>query len=377
MSSSNLLKRIHLLKSLQLKLFLSYFKISSSSFQCDLTHHTVELQRFCQSMSLSYFNDLLESYHMKITQKSENVYELIPLLGFDISTEEEVDTVSLLKLFYKENIIHLSSEEFLELVHSLKNRIQHVLQQKLQHDGIQSIEFVLTGGEGYTGDFMLEYEINPAAAVTTIYWPDVTKFGDAHIDRFTLRKPDEVVDVSIFGFLTDFPHEVGHVLQNIYLQQIDHNCDDGWLAEHDPSVLSLNLLAESLKLSSLGDNHVILDEFSEVSCLLESCVLWLAKRTHHYHNHESITESNLMDYHQWKSSCGYHHPVSVGSASVAADYLKIRAALESYPLDLSQQLRALFVKRSQCSIRDDEYHPQLGDCHVRDAYFTPTSVVND
>lgn len=224
------------------------------------------------------------------------------------------------------------------------------------------------------GDFMMEYEINPAVAVTTIYWPDVSKFTPEHIDRFTLGRPADLYAVSILGFLTDFSHEVGHILQNIYKQQTDSNVDDGWLAEHDPSVISMNLLSEALKIKSIGignEELILEDEFSTVPNLMDTCLLWLSQRTHHYHSHESVNQSNLQEYHQWKSSCGYSHPATVNSASVAADYLKIRAALESYPINLEDQLHELFVKRHECNLRIEEQRPALHFCHAWDLYPSP------
>jgi hypothetical protein len=101
---------------------------------------------------------------------------------------------------------------------------------------------------------------------------------------------------------------------------------------------------------------------------METCLLWLSQRTHRYHFHESMTPSHFQDYHQWKSSCGYIHPTTVNSASVAADYLKIRAALESYPIDLETQLHELFVKRSECNLRDEGRQPTLEHCHAWNAY---------
>lgn len=51
------------------------------------------------------------------------------------------------------------------------------------------------------------------------------------------------------------------------------------------------------------------------------------------------------------------------SASVAADYLKIRGALESYPRNLGTQLQELYVKRKQCDIRTKD-QPSLDICHA-------------
>lgn len=71
---------------------------------------------------------------------------------------------------------------------------------------------------------MMEYEINPAAGGSCIYWPDVSKFSDAHTERFTLHQPRRLVEHALFGLLTDFPHEIVHLLQGT-LGQVQPDTD--------------------------------------------------------------------------------------------------------------------------------------------------------
>jgi hypothetical protein len=380
-------KRIELLQLLQTKITLDSFDYSNNTLQFPVpttidTHppsqfHPLASQTDDSQNLLVSFNEIIKEIQLEIQQKSHDLYELIQIQDLSLppsskSLKQQIDE------FFEKKLFLLTTEEFLEFVKSFQVRVQSVLHRILQHEGIETIDLILTGGEeGYMGDFMLEYEINPAVAVTTIYWPDVSKFKPEHIDRFTLGNPADVYAVNILGFLTDFSHEIGHVLQNIYKQQTDSNLDDGWLVEHDPSVISMNLLSEALKIKSMGVDdqlQILEDEFSAVPCLLETCLLWLSQRTHRYHSHESVTQTHFKDYHQWKSSCGYDIPSTVNSASVAADYLKIRAALESYPINLEDQLHELFVKRSECNLRDEGRQPSINFCHTWNAY--PLSLEN-
>ena len=62
----------------------------------------------------------------------------------------------------------------------------------------------------------------------------------------------------------------------------------------------------------------------------------------------------------------------MGHASVGADYLKIRAALESYPIDPYLQINELFVKRAKGNIRAMKT-PPLSVCHAH-AHITGTML---
>jgi hypothetical protein len=283
---------------------------------------------------------------MDIARNSHGKYHLIYPNGIEIG--------EYLENYYKERIKLLPPNDFLTLAKALESRIRIVLKNIFPELEIGQINFELTGD--YTGDFMLEYEINPAVGATTVYWPDPTKFSDAHIDRFTLSNPSKLVEMAIFGFLTDYPHEIGHVLQQLFHQVIKTVDDDGWLAEHDPSTIALNLLSEALRVPTS-------DEFSDIPALFETTYLWLHSRVIEYHHHESVQVSELQEYQRWKSSCGFHPP-QISAASITADYAKIRAAVESYPLNLSDQLRTLYGDRRDCDIRTVD-RPPLQACHVR------------
>ena len=250
--------------------------------------------------------------------------------------------------------IHSSLQLSDLLINPLVLRIKESLRSCLPTcpGDLDSIAVEFTGGEdGYVGDFMMEYEINPAAGGHKIYWPDVSKFSPAHVNRFTLGNPDILLDVTVFGILTDLPHEVGHILQQFYCHKIDPNIDDGWLAEHDPSVISLNLLLHAL-------SH-IKDDGLNVPGLFESVYLWLNTRVLKYR--EKISAADIAAYVDWKQSCGYVFPEAVQHASVASDYLKMRAAIEGYSIDIKEQLTHLFENRDK-NIRSAE-RPPLDICH--------------
>jgi hypothetical protein len=280
-----------------------------------------------------------------------------------------------------------------DLMHSLLARIKNVLSECLPAfpANLSEVRVELTGAgeDGYMGDFMLEYEINPAAGGFVIYWPNILKFSEAHIERFTLGYPGCVLEVLMMSVLTDLPHEMGHVLQNAYKQVISPKADDGWLAEHDPSIISLNLLRRALmspaqqqlpasqqstgssccdegssssdRSSSGGSVSILKDDGLSLPGLMETILLWFTNRTKVYHNRATSVEQAA--YARWKSSCGYCSPApDVDHASIACDYMKMRAAIESYPIDIGQQLRELFEYRVK-DIRAGE-RPPIAMCHA-------------
>lgn len=59
------------------------------------------------------------------------------------------------------------------------------------------------------------------------------------------------------------------------LQVIVPDSDDGWLAEHDPSVCSLNLLAAALRPGLVAEDGVLLDDEFSLPGLLETALLWM------------------------------------------------------------------------------------------------------
>lgn len=217
---------------------------------------------------------------------------------------------------------------------------------------------------------MLEYEINPAGAFPLIYWPDISKFTSAHVERFTLGNKEAFAELAIFGLLCDLPHEVGeafllflkhplvhvikvvdisspmisnrcvtvHLLQGCCNQVIQSGDDAGWLAEHDPSIASFNILAHALGQPNTDDEFTI-------PGLLETVRLWSAERVIQLHTSDHVTAAHVEGYHRWRASCGYESP-DVDFASIAADYVKLRAAVEAFPIDPAMQLDALFNGRT-------------------------------
>ncbi len=187
----------------------------------------------------------------------------------------------------------------------------------------------------------MEYEINPEAGgqlsplyKMEVHWPDVTKFSLQHATRFTLGKPEQLHAIAIFGLLTDYPHEICHLIQVACGHVIRVEGDPaGWLAEHDPSVMCLNLLHAVLAEPSTGE-----DEF-DLPGLVNTCVLWYAERIILFHARMQPTE--IEGYRRWRRSMGFDDPC-IDAASVATDYLKVRAGLDAYPLAIEQQMIALF-----------------------------------
>ncbi len=66
-----------------------------------------------------------------------------------------------------------------------------------------------TGGDAYEGGVMLEYEVNPMAGGSCVYFPNISIFTTEHIERFTLGQPDNLLEDVLVGLcLCDLPHEV-------------------------------------------------------------------------------------------------------------------------------------------------------------------------
>ena len=128
----------------------------------------------------------------------------------------------------------------------------------------------------------------------------------------------------MLGLLCDMPHEVCHILQGVVGQVIAPDADDGWLAEHDPSVCALNLLQYCLSSTShdhqhpneqqrqpppqppttttTSDNDECNDEY-DIPGLFESCKLWLSERTNEIA--KSLGEDAGKEYIKWRESMGY------------------------------------------------------------------------
>jgi hypothetical protein len=165
------------------------------------------------------------------------------------------------------------------------------------------------------------------------------------------------------------PHEIGHVLQYFYGQVIKPDSDDGWLAEHDPSVIAMNLLRHALDRDRKEEEEDEEDGL-RVPGLFETVMYYLENRVQAYHG--AISEEEISAYSDWKMSCGCIYPEAVDSASIASDYLKIRAAVESYPVNLRAQLAALFERRD----KDIRTHtpPPLSVCHACSVPFASTTI---
>jgi len=98
------------------------------------------------------------------------------------------------------------------------------------------------------------------------------------------------------------------------------------------------------------------EDLFNIPGLIETVRLWMAERALKFHNSEHVSAETIAGYTRWRQSGGYENPC-VDSASVGADYLKIRSALEAFPIDPSLQLAALFCDRTG-DIRQQQRPPK-------------------
>jgi hypothetical protein len=120
----------------------------------------------------------------------------------------------------------------------------------------------------------------------------------------------------------------------------------------------MNILKYSLDITATYE-----DEFS-VNGLFETCRVWLWDELQTYH--KLVSPTAHTGYMKWRASCGFENP-SVASASLEADYLKIRAAFEAHPIDPKMQLSMLFGINRVGNIRllerphEDSYNVRVVD----------------
>jgi hypothetical protein len=153
------------------------------------------------------------------------------------------------------------------------------------------------------------------ASGTKILWPDVRKFGEEHVNRFTLGNGAFLLQHAVGNVLAYLPHEIVHNVQAAMKHRINMGADSGWLAEHDPSACSMNILKHSLEID-------VDDEMSVVG-LFEIVVLWLSLTVKRMEVIGNIDERSDIGYCLWRDSCGYKNP-ELDDASIVSDYAKVK-----------------------------------------------------
>ena len=162
----------------------------------------------CESIfflkSIESVNETLEKFGARIVTLADGSYDLDHISVHTGRNKEE--------LLESLTVKAISSEDISFFLRSLLSRLTvalRTLSPWLPESSIGSFDFVLTGGGGYEGGFMLEYEVNPAASFPIVYWPDAAKFTEEHIDPYTMSRPDSLWETAVFNILCDLPHEVG------------------------------------------------------------------------------------------------------------------------------------------------------------------------
>jgi len=163
--------------------------------------------------------------------------------------------------------------------------------------------------------YLMQYEINPACGGSQIFWPDSRKFNEEHAIRFTAGNTSRLLQHTVGYILAYLPHEIVHAVQTSMKHYISPECDDGWLAEHDPSACSLNILKHSLEAL-----HLDVDDDLSVPGVFESVVLYLVQATKVMY--KWADEHSEIGYCLWRDSYGYQNP-KILSASIMADYAKV------------------------------------------------------
>ena len=188
--------RRYILALLQTRLFIQQLPSNSSlpSARAFLECSVDSVNEVCQKFNLNVILDE-DSAHIICTTTDVSLQDALLSLQCEFDSKLNAD-------------IFLLQDEFLT---SLMRRARAAIKSLcpfIDPEIVDKFHHQFTGGDAYEGDYMIEYEVNPMAGGHCVYFPNITLFTPPHIDRFTLSRPENIVEDVVFGlWLSDLPHE--------------------------------------------------------------------------------------------------------------------------------------------------------------------------